>query len=79
MSKSKNELVKLMLKLSNHNPYSGKLFLSKEDNLIAAIDLAKLFKEFDDNEQQDEAMNIDSNQWEEVISELEQLNQKQDE
>jgi mitochondrial fission protein ELM1 len=65
---SKEEIVKLMLKSSNGNPYTG--LLSKKDNLIAAIDLAKLCKEFADKGQTDEAMNIPSEQWEEVIDEL---------
>jgi hypothetical protein len=65
---SKEEIVKLMLKSSNGNPYTG--LLSKKDNLAAAIDLAKLCKEFADKGQMDEAMNIPSEQWEEVIDEL---------
>lgn len=63
------EIIQLMLKSSDHNPYSGKL--SKEDNLIAAIDLAKLCKDFADKGQSDEAMDIESKQWEEVIDKLE--------
>lgn len=62
------ELVELMLKSSNSNPYTGAL--SKKDNLIAAIDLAKLCKDFADKGQMDEAMNIPSEQWEEVITTL---------
>ena len=65
------EIVELMLKSSGNNPYQG--ILSKKDNLIAAIDLAKLCKDFADNGQMDEAMNIDSDQWVEVISKLETL------
>jgi mitochondrial fission protein ELM1 len=60
--------VNLMLKSSNNNPYSG--MLSKKDNIIAAIELAKLCKEFADNGQSDEAMNLDSNHWEQVINKL---------
>ena len=63
------EIIELMLKSSDHNPYTG--MLSKKDNLIAAIDLAKLCKDFADNGQTDEAMNIPSEQWVVVISELE--------
>ena len=63
------EIVELMLKSSDHNPYTG--MLSKKDNLIAAIDLAKLCKDFADKGQTDEAMNIPSEQWVVVISELE--------
>lgn len=66
---SKEEIVKLMLKSSNHNPYY-KGMLSKKDNLTAAIDLAKLCKDFADKGYTDEAMNIPSEQWEEVITEL---------
>jgi len=65
------EIVALMLKSSDHNPYTG--MLSKKDNLIAAIDLAKLCKEFADDGRTDEAMNIDSKQWVVVISELEAM------
>lgn len=65
------EIVELMLKSSDHNPYTG--MLSKKDNLIAAIDLAKLCKDFADNGQTDEAMNIPSEQWTVVILELESL------
>jgi hypothetical protein len=63
------DIVELVLKSSDHNPYTG--ILSKKDNLIAAIDLAKLFKDFADRGQTDEAMNIPSEQWVETISELE--------
>jgi mitochondrial fission protein ELM1 len=63
------EIVELMLKSSDHNPYTG--MLSKKDNLIAAIDLAKLCKDFADKGHMDEAMNIESQQWVVVISELE--------
>lgn len=63
------EIVELMLKSSDHNPYKG--MLSKKDNLIAAIDLAKLCKDFADTGQMDEAMNIPSEEWVVVIAELE--------
>ena len=63
------KLVNLMMKSSDTNPYTG--VLSKKDNLIAAIDLAKLCKDFADKGQTDEAMNIPSEQWVVVISELE--------
>lgn len=66
------EIVELMLKSSDHNPYTG--ILSKKDNLVAAIDLAKLCKDFADKGQTDEAMNIPSEQWIVVISELESFN-----
>jgi len=60
--------VNLMLKSSDTNPYSGKL--SKEDNYISAIELAELCKEFAENGQTDEAMDLDVNHWNEVISRL---------
>jgi hypothetical protein len=60
--------VNLILKASNTNPYSGKL--SKEDNYISAIELAELCKEFAENGQTDEAMDLDVNHWNEVISRL---------
>ena len=63
------EIVELMLSSSNHCHYTG--VLSKRDNLIASIDLAKIFKNFADTGQMDEAMDIESEQWSEVISELE--------
>ena len=63
------DTVKLMIKSSNHNPYKG--LLSKKDNIIAAIDLAKLCLDFADKGQTDEAMNLDSNHWKKVIKELE--------
>ena len=62
-------IVNLMIRSSDHNPYSGKL--SKNDNILAAIELAKLCKDFADKGQTDEAMNIESGQWIEVISKLE--------
>ena len=65
------EIVELMLKSSDHNPYTG--MLSKKDNLIAAIDLAKLCKDFADKGQTDEAMNIPSEQWHLVISKLKEM------
>lgn len=65
------EVVELMIKSSGNNPYQG--ILSKKDNLMAAIDLAKLCKDFADKGQSDEAMNIGSEQWILVISELENM------
>lgn len=63
--------VNLMLKSSNHNPYTG--MLSKKDNFIAAIDLAKLCKEFADNGQTDEAMNLNSSHWQKTIEKLQSM------
>lgn len=58
-----------MMKSSDNNPYSGKL--SKKENVLAAIELAKKFKEFADEGYTDEAMDIESSQWVEVIGKLE--------
>ena len=66
--------VNLMLKSSDTNPYSGKL--SKEDNYIAAIDLAELCKEFAENGQTDEAMDLDVEHWNNVIERLKQQQRK---
>ena len=62
------KLVNLMMRSSDHNPYTGKL--SKSENIVAAIQLAELCKDFADKGQMDEAMNIESSQWVEVISKL---------
>ena len=70
---NKEEIVELMMKSSNHNPYTG--MLSNKNNLTAAIDLAKLCKDFADKGQTDEAMDISSEQWEEVIKELRTIEQ----
>lgn len=59
-----------MMKSSDNNPYTGKL--SESDNVLAAIELAKKFKEFADQGYTDEAMDIPSSQWVEVIDKLEQ-------
>ena len=64
------KIVNLMMRSSDHNPYTGKL--SKKDNILAAIELAKLAKDFADKGQTDEAMDIDSSQWVEVIDKLKQ-------
>ena len=63
------KLVNLMMKSSDNNPYSGKL--SEKENILAAIELAKKFKEFADDGYTDEAMEIESTQWIEVIAKLE--------
>lgn len=62
------ETVKLMIKSTDNNPYSGKL--SKTNNIMAAIDLAELCLNFADNGQVDESMNLDSEHWKEVIAQL---------
>ena len=59
-----------MMKSSEHTRYTGKL--SQRDNVLDAIELAKLDNEFADTGQMDEAMNIESSQWVEVIDKLEQ-------
>lgn len=58
-----------MIKSSDTNPYTGKL--SDKDNVLSAIELAKKFKEFADEGYTDEAMDIQSIQWVEVIGKLE--------
>ena len=63
--------VNLMIKSSNHNPYSGRL--SKKDNVLCAIELAKLCKEFADTGQTDEAMDLDSEHWKLVIAKLKDI------
>ena len=57
-----------MMHSSDTNPYSGKL--TKKQNILAAIELAKLSKDFADKGQTDEAMDIESSQWIEVIGKL---------
>jgi len=63
------KLVNLAIRCSDSNPYSGKL--SKKNQVLAAIELAKLFKDFADKGGTDEAINIKSTQWIEVITKLE--------
>ena len=63
------KLVNLMMRSSDTNPYRGKL--SKKDNVLAAIELAKLAKDFADKGMTDEAMDVPSSQWIEVIGKLE--------
>ena len=57
------------MRSSDTCPYNGKL--TDKQNVLAAIELAKLCKEFADTGQTDEAMDIESSQWVEVISKLE--------
>ena len=61
-------LVKLMLKSSDSNPYTGKLSLPA--NIFAAIQLAELCKTFSLTGREAEAMYVPTNQWEEVIATL---------
>jgi len=63
------ETVNLVLESSDTNPYSGKL--SKKNHYISAIELAKLFLDFAENGHTDEAMNLDVDHWNTVISRLE--------
>ena len=63
------KLVNLIMRSSDTNPYSGKL--SKKDNVLAAIEVAKLAKDFADKEQTAEAMDVSISQWVEVIGKLE--------
>lgn len=63
--------VNLLLKSSNHNPYTG--ILSKKDNIIAAIVLAELCKDFADKGQMDEAMGLESAHWDLVIDKLKSM------
>ena len=58
-----------MMRSSDHNPYSGKL--TERENVLAAIELAKLAKDFADKGMTDEAMDVPSSQWIEVIGKLE--------
>lgn len=57
-----------MMRSSNSNPYGSKPTL--KENIIGAIELAELCKEFADNGQHEEAMNIGSDKWIEVIEKL---------
>jgi predicted DNA-binding protein (MmcQ/YjbR family) len=63
------EIVDLMIKSSDHNPYTG--ILSTKYNLKNAIELAKLCKDFADKGYSDEAMHINSKEWVTVIDDLE--------
>ena len=58
-----------MRRSSDTNPYTGKL--TEKENVLAAIELAKLAKDFADKGQTDEAMDVPSSQWVEVIGKLE--------
>jgi len=60
-----------MMRSTDTSPYSGKL--SGMDNVLAAIELARLCKNEADNGRSDEAMNIASSQWVDVISKLEDV------
>ena len=68
------KLVNLTMRCSRTHPYRGKL--SNKDQIFHAIELAELFKKYADDGQTDEAMDIDSTQWVEVINKLKQKKQK---
>jgi hypothetical protein len=59
------ELVKLILKSSDSNPYTGKL--SKKENIEAAIELCELCKKFASEGMEAEAMNVPVEQWDDAI------------
>lgn len=63
------KLVNLMMRSSDTNPYTGKL--TERENVLAAIELAKLAKYFAYKGMTDEAMDVPSSQWIEVIGKLE--------
>ena len=65
------EIVTLLMHSCDTNPYSGKL--SKRDTIIGAIDLAKLCKNFAEKGYTDEAMHVPTEQWNEVIEQLHNL------
>lgn len=62
-----------MLKSSDSHPYFGKL--KESDALEAAIQLANLCLEFAEKGQMDEAMNLDTDHWKQVIEELQKKKQ----
>jgi hypothetical protein len=68
---STQDMVNLMLKSCNNNPYTGKL--SKEENIKASIDLANLCLNFAKDGHRDEAMHFSESQWIEVIKQLEDI------
>lgn len=62
------KLVNLMIKSSDKGKFG--MILPLKENILSAIELAKLCKKFADEGHIEEAMNIDSIQWIEVIDEL---------
>ena len=58
-----------MMRSSATFPHNGKL--TDKQNILGAIKLAKMGKEFADIGQTYEAMDIESSQWVEVIGKLE--------
>lgn len=65
------KLTNLVIKSCSNNPYTGKV--SKKDNIIFAIELAKLFKEFAIDGYHDEAMNESPEKWDEVLGRLDDM------
>ena len=61
--------VNLLLRSTNNNPYGG--VLSIFDNYAAAIELAKLFREFAEAGQMNEAMDLGVEHWNKAIAKLE--------
>jgi hypothetical protein len=62
------KIVNLLMRISKIHPYLGEL--SKENQVAGAIATAELAKEFAENGQTDEAMNIPVEHWNEVIKQL---------
>ena len=56
------------MRSSDHNPYTGKL--SEKDNVLAAIELAKLAKDFADKGMTDEAMDEHNPSKETIIERI---------
>lgn len=65
------KMIKLMLSSTNECPYRGKL--EKHTNVVEAINLSELCKEFADDGYLDEAMGEPSEVWVKVINELEKI------
>lgn len=74
-NKEIKKLVRLMLKSSDSHPHYGKF--SKELQIHHAIELAKFVNnDFAKKGYSDEALNVSSDDWEIVISELEEMQRK---
>ena len=69
--KTTDDMVQLMLKSCDHNPY--KVNLTEEENIITSINLARLCLKFSEDGQLDEAMGFYPEQWKETIVKLEKL------
>ncbi len=64
--------VNLLMRISKVHPYLGEL--SKENQVAGAIATAESFKEFAENGQTDEAMNLPVEHWNEVIEKIKKIN-----